>query len=58
MRLSELIVIDDENDMVLMNGAKVAGGVFLGLSEPTPPGRWFRIVSVGESIVLESKRED
>ena len=57
MKLSELIVIDDANDLVLMNGAKVAGDLFRSLSEPTPPGRWLRVVSVDDTIVIEQRQD-
>lgn len=51
--LSELVVIDDANDVVRINGAAVAGEVFQQLAEPTPAGRWYRTVSVEGTIVLE-----
>lgn len=53
-RLSELVVVDDVHNVVRINGAAVDGEVFRQLAVPTPPGRWYRTVSVGDTIVVQA----
>ena len=53
--LSRSIEIDDERDIATIYGTKISGELLRTLGEPTPPGRWFRIIK-GTYILDSTKR--
>jgi hypothetical protein len=57
-KLSDLIKIDDEREEVTIAGARVSGPVFRQFAQPSRPGQWFRIVSTGDVITVETKQKD
>jgi hypothetical protein len=57
--LSAHIQVDDENDLIVSYGVKISGVMLRTLGEPTPPGRWFRVVKVEDGMAtIETKMEE
>jgi hypothetical protein len=58
-RLSENVIFDDDADIANVFGVNIAGEIFRALGEPTPPGKWFRVVRVEDGVAtLETKYEE
>lgn len=56
--LSQGIVVDDERDCVTVFGTQVSGLLFRTISEPTPPGMWFRVIRIENgAATIETKRD-
>jgi len=56
--LSRSIEIDDERDIATIYGTKISGELLRTLGEPTPPGRWFRIIKCEDGVAtIETKFE-
>ena len=56
--LSKSIEIDDHNDIATIYGTKISGGLLRALGEPTPPGRWFRVIKCENGVsTIETKFE-
>ena len=57
--ISQSIQFDDEKDILIAYGTKISGELMRTLGEPTPPGRWFRIIKCENGIsTIETKIED
>jgi hypothetical protein len=53
MKLSERITIDDERDVVTVDGFKFSGEFLTEiLARPTLPGVWHRIASVENKVII------
>ena len=58
MKISDRIVFDDANDIVLIDGHRVPSCVLDEFFTSTPVGRWFRIVNRDDGVVtIETKQE-
>ena len=55
--LSESVELDDERDIATVYGVKIAGELLRTLGEPTPPGRWFRVVKVEDGVATIETRQ-
>ncbi len=57
--ISQNVEIDDEADVATIYGTKISGEVLRTLGEPTPPGRWFRVIKIENGLAhIETKHED
>ena len=57
--LSQNVQLDDERDIATVYGVKISGELFRTLGEPTPPGRWFRVVKTEDGVsTVEQKVEE
>lgn len=57
--LSKNVTLDDERDVATIYGVDIHGDLLRTLGEPTPPGRWFRIIKVENgTATIESKFEE
>ena len=58
MKVSDRIVCDDENDIVLIDGHRVSARILNEFFTVSPPGRWFRIINRDDGVVtIETKQE-
>lgn len=50
--VSTRIQFDDANDIVIIDGVRVASHVLTSFTTPTPPGRWFRVIERNEFNIV------
>lgn len=57
--LSKSIEVDDDRDVATIYGTKISGELLRTLGEPTPSGRWFRIIKIENGVAtIETKCEE
>lgn len=50
-KLSAVIKIDDQNDLLIVNGAKFAGDLIRGLTEVLEVGKTFQIIERKDGVI-------
>lgn len=56
--LSRRLVVDDAADLVTIDGCRVAGEALSAFTRPTPEGRWLRVVSTADGVIVVEERGD
>lgn len=57
--LSRRVQVDDDHGLVIIDGTRLSAELLLSFAEPSPPGRWYRVLSKNEfGTVLVQSRQD
>lgn len=57
--VSKRIAFDDDNDIVIIDGVRISSHVLTAITQPSAPGRWFRVAQRTEfDVVVIQARDD